>query len=853
MKHKLWGIMGILLTLTLTALSLTGCDSAPTEPSLPDPLLPTVTLTGIMASYNGVAVSQNTQLNNLKTNLNVIAQYSDNTYKTLRSSDYSLTGTLTAGTSAITVYYEGKTATFTVTVIVPQLSGAISISPNTGVTINTLLTAVYSGNEPGVTCQWKKDGVNVGANAYYYTPTTVGNYTVTVSAAGYQSKTSAAVEVNDPSLSTLNGDIINSFDSVVEPGTWLSVYYNGSETVSFQWYKDGTAIPGATSSTYMPTEAGSYTVMVSAAGYNPITSPAVEVSYRTLTGITLNTDWVKKDYRQNDYLDLGNLEVIASYSDGSTTSLYYYYCTSSPANYETLSTTGTITVTISYTEGNVTKTASFTVTVSAVTPAKTLTGITLNTASVKKHYSQNELLDLSGLAVTAAYSDGSNAAVTGYTSSPAHGAALSTTGTRTVTISYTGGNVTKTASFTVTVNAATSAKTLTSITLNTHSVKKYYIQNEQLDLSGMVVTAVYSDKSRAAVTTYTSSPANGATLSTAGTITVTVSYTDGAVTKTATSYVNVADFTTGTPWLVYEFITSGSNANTYRVRCDNIKLDWNDDTLRGAVIIPATYNGLPVTEIGGPYDELGNNALGNTTAFGNKTGLTSIEIPASVTSIGKLAFVNCTSLTSITFAAGSQLQTIDSYAFSSTKWYNNQPDGLVYAAKVLLGYKGTMPANTVINNIRTDTIIIADDAFYDCPNLTSITVDANNPNYASQDGILYNKAKTSFVLIQRAISGSVTIPSGVTYIVGSAFNYCTRLTSITIPASVTTIGSWAFRFCTSLTSITIPAGVMTVGESAFPGWTNAQTIYVPWRSGNRPSGWHSNWNSGCNARIVYQE
>jgi hypothetical protein len=75
-----------------------------------------------------------------------------------------------------------------------DLSGTISISPNTDVTINMELTANYSGSET-VAYQWKKDGSNVGTNSDKYTPTEAGSYTVTVSATGYNSKTSAAVTV----------------------------------------------------------------------------------------------------------------------------------------------------------------------------------------------------------------------------------------------------------------------------------------------------------------------------------------------------------------------------------------------------------------------------------------------------------------------------------------------------------------------------------------------------------------------------------------------------------------------------------------------------------------------------------
>jgi hypothetical protein len=90
----------------------------------------------------------------------------------------------------------------------------------------------------------------------------------------------------------------------------------------------------------------------------------------------------------------------------------------------------------------------------------------------------------------------------------------------------------------------------------------------------------------------------------------------------------------------------------------------------------------------------------------------------------------------------------------------------------------------------------------------------NNQNYASEGGILYNKAKTQLIVYPSA-SGSVTIPEGVTSIGRNAFRGCTSLTGITIPASVTAIGQAAFDECTGLTSITIPEGVTAIGNYAF--------------------------------------
>lgn len=79
--------------------------------------------------------------------------------------------------------------------------------------------------------------------------------------------------------------------------------------------------------------------------------------------------------------------------------------------------------------------------------APTLTGITLDTANVKKSYEQGESLDLTGLVVTANYSDNTNEVVNNYTTNPANGTKLDTIGAIPVTVAYK----TATTSFTVIV------------------------------------------------------------------------------------------------------------------------------------------------------------------------------------------------------------------------------------------------------------------------------------------------------------------------------------------------------------------------------------------------------------------
>jgi hypothetical protein len=175
----------------------------------------------------------------------------------------------------------------------PELAGTIKIQKGgadvTAATTGDTLTAVWTAgaDDPAVTYQWKKNNADVsGETGQTYAPTEAGSYTVTVSASGYKSKTSAAVNVTGSTLHPLAGTIkikkgSDDVTTSVKTGITLTAAWTAEEgdptTVTYQWKKNNADVSGATSQTYTPTEAGSYTVTVSAAGYTSKTSAAVEV------------------------------------------------------------------------------------------------------------------------------------------------------------------------------------------------------------------------------------------------------------------------------------------------------------------------------------------------------------------------------------------------------------------------------------------------------------------------------------------------------------------------------------------------------------------------------------------------
>ena len=208
-----------------------------------------------------------------------------------------------------------------------------------------------------------------------------------------------------------------------------------------------TVTGGFTCSGYNASETGEQTIEVTYQGLKTsftvtvIPKPAI-----TLDSIAVTKQPTKKVYYVGDTLDTAGMEVTATYSDNSSKKITGWTC--SPTK---LNTKGTQAITVSYTEGGVTKTTTFNVTVNEKEPEPevTLTAIVVTKKPTKTVYDIGEELDTAGIVITATYSDGSKktisasgCAFTGFDSGSA--------GTKTITVTYQR----KTDQFTVSVKQA---------------------------------------------------------------------------------------------------------------------------------------------------------------------------------------------------------------------------------------------------------------------------------------------------------------------------------------------------------------------------------------------------------------
>ena len=233
-------------------------------------------------------------------------------------------------------------------------------------------------------------------------------------------------------------------------------------------------------------------------------------------------------------------------------------------------------------------------------------------------------------------------------------------------------------------------------------------------------------------------------------------------------------------------------------------------------------------------------------AFSDCTALTSIEIPASVETIGNTAFSDCSSLATVTFEKGSRLKTIGNNAYYRCTSLTSIeiPASVETIEKKAFMHCSSLATVTFEKGSQLKTIAgdSYDGAFSDCTALTSIeipasveTIEATAFKRCSKLATVTFEKGSQLKTIGGGYSSSSHFGTYSDYY--GAFSDCSSLTSIEIPASVETIEATAFKRCSKLTTITFEKGSLlkTIGggyyssyyHGAFSDCSSLTSIEIP--------------------------
>lgn len=357
-----------------------------------------------------------------------------------------------------------------------------------------------------------------------------------------------------------------------------------------------------------------------------------------------------------------------------------------------------------------------------------LVSIAITTPPAKTTYVSGETFNPAGMVVTATYSNGATLKATGYSFSP--DTAL-TDGTTSVTIEYTEGGVTKTAEQAITV-----VHRLESISITTKPTKTTYEYGDSFQSAGMVVKATYSDGATANVTGYSCSPT---LLSTVGTQTITVSYTENGVTKTATTSVTVNRKTisavpsqSGTltynggsqspTWNNYSTTqltiggtTSGTNAGSYTAtftpksnyrwadRTTTAKsVSWSIGKAAGSLSISPTSMTLDTTTKSKTIT-VTRSGDGTISAVSSNTAAATVSVSGNTVTVTGKANGSATITISVAAGANYTAPTSKTCAVTVSFLKDNFADN-DWSAIIAACHSGSVPSTWVVGNSKTMTI-----------------------------------------------------------------------------------------------------------------------------------------------------
>ena len=193
-----------------------------------------------------------------------------------------------------------------------------------------------------------------------------------------------------------------------------------------------------------------------------------------------------------------------------------------------------------------------------------------------------------------------------------------------------------------------------------------------------------------------------------------------------------------------------------------------------------------------------------------KSSLTEILIPEGVTSIEDYAFQDCAQLARIQIPKS--VTQIGRQVFTNSLWLKQNPSDMVIVNDILVTYKNT---NATVITLPKGLKVINIGALGGLPKMTSVSI----PN-------------TVTTIEEDAFAGStalkdVIIPDSVTKIGASAFKGCRGLISATLSRNVKVLDYSLFAWCTSLKKIVIPEGVTSIKNYVFDGCSSLSEVTLP--------------------------
>jgi len=273
-----------------------------------------------------------------------------------------------------------------------------------------------------------------------------------------------------------------------------------------------------------------------------------------------------------------------------------------------------------------------------------------------------------------------------------------------------------------------------------------------------------------------------------------------------------------------------------------------------------------------------NNSYIPSTAFYGCDSISEIVVNGENITLSENAFYNLSALEKI--EVNGNLAKLGRDAFYGTKWLEAQADGIVYFKNYLYSYKGVMPANYALKNIKAGTDYIMDGVFANQKNLVS--VDISDFKGILGTGLFSGTGLTKAVLpagLKVIPAGTfafceklerITLPNTITQIDGSAFLNCRKLVDINLSGievigsnafsncvsltnlnlvKVKSIGDRAFNECVLLTSVNLPSSLSYLGEAVFGDCYDLAVItFALDRQG---VAWNVNWQHKCVADIVF--